>query len=257
MGRLSGKVALVTGGGSGIGAATCHLFAKEGAKVVVSDIDKQAGEAVAAAVAEQRGEACFQSLDVGEEAQWVEAVAAATARFGALDVLVNNAGVDLTGNVEQATLEDWRLTQRVNVEGVFLGTKHAIAVMRERGGSIVNISSVAGIQGEAMQAAYCASKGAVRLFTKSAAVHCTRSGYKIRINSVHPGGVVTPMLKTIAEQMVAAGVGDMSDVLGAIPMGRLAAPDEIAYGILYLACDESSYVTGSELVIDGGMTASL
>ncbi len=257
MERLSGKVALVTGGGSGIGAATCRLFAKEGAKVVVSDIDKQAGEAVAAAVAEQRGEVCFQLLDVGEEAQWLDAVAATTARFGALDVLVNNAGVDRTGSVEQATLEDWRFTQRVNVEGVFLGTKHAIAAMRERGGSIVNISSVAGIQGEALQAAYCASKGAVRLFTKSAAVHCTRSGYRVRINSVHPGGVVTPMLKTIAEQMAAAGVGDMSDVLGAIPMGRLAAPEEIAYGILYLACDESSYVTGSELVIDGGMTASL
>ena len=203
--------------------------------MVVAEIDKQAGEELVAAVVEQRGEACFQPLDVGEEAQWLEAVAAATARFGALDVLVNNAGVIRTGSVEQTALEDWRLTQRVNVEGVFLGTKHAIAAMRERGGSIVNISSVAGIQGEALQAAYCASKGAVRLFTKSAAAHCARSGYRVRINSVHPGGVVTPMLKTIAQQMAAAGVGDMSDVLGAIPMGRLAAPEEIAYGILYLA----------------------
>ncbi len=257
MGRLSEKVALVTGGGSGIGAATCRLFAKEGAKVVVTDIDKKKGEAVAAAITEERGEACFQPLDVAEDAQWGEAIAAAAARFGRLDAVVNNAGVDRTGNVEQATLEDWRITYRVNVEGVFLGTQHAIAAMRERGGSIVNLSSVAGIQGEAHQAAYCASKGAVRLFTKSAALHCAQSGYKIRINSVHPGGVLTPMLKTIAEDLAAAGITDMKGVLATIPMGRLAAPDEIAYGIVYLVSDESSYVTGSELVIDGGLTASL
>ena len=190
-----------------------------------------------------------------DEARWREVVDAVVARYGRLDVLVNNAGIAILGNIEKATLADFRKTQAVNVEGVFLGCREAVRVMKANGGgSIVNLSSVAGLIGDASSAAYCASKGAVRLLTKSVALHCARAGYGIRCNSVHPSFTETPMVEgflaeTREPDRVRAGLKR------AAPMGRFGQPDEIAAAILYLASDESAFTTGAEIVIDGGLTA--
>jgi 3(or 17)beta-hydroxysteroid dehydrogenase len=248
-GRLAGKAALITGAASGIGRATAALFHAEGAKVAAADRN-EAGLAQLGSDAD-----LLLRQDVTDEQRWRAVVDAVVAAFGRLDILVNSAGVALLGNIETATLADWRTINAVNVEGTFLGCREAVRAMKETGGgSIVNLSSVAGIIGDASSAAYCASKGAVRLLTKSAALHCARSGYKIRCNSVHPSFAETPMvLEGIARSKNPERVRE--GLARAAPMGRMGRADEVAAAILYLASDESAFTTGAELVVDGGLTA--
>ncbi len=248
--RLAGKVALISGGARGMGAAEARLFAREGARVVIGDILEAEGRAVEAEIAAKGGEALFVSLDVTRETDWQRAVAASVERFGTLTVLVNNAGIGGASRLEETTAEAWDRVMDVNAKGVFLGTKAVIPAMRRAGGgSIVNISSQLGLVGmDNSSPQYQASKGAVRLLTKLTALQYAREG--IRANSVHPGPIVTPM--TEARRRDPANYRLM---VSRIPLGRYGEPDEVAYGVLYLASDESAYVTGSELVIDGGWTA--
>jgi len=247
--RLEGKVALISGGARGMGATEAKMFAREGAKVVIGDVLEEKGRQTEAEINETGGECLFVKLDVTSEAEWQMAVATAVARFGKLDILVNNAGIFRGNRVEDTTSEEWDQVMDINAKGVFLGTKHSIPEMRKAGGgSIVNISSVAGLVGNPYSSAYNASKGAVRLLTKSTAIQYAKDG--IRANSIHPGVIVTPMTQDV--------VNDPSFRefrLAANPISRLGQPADIAYGALYLASAESSFVTGSELVIDGGWTA--
>jgi len=257
MGRVEGKIALVSGGASGIGAAICRLLAREGAQVIVADLRAEVGEATAGEIRAAGGRAVFQNLDVRYEDSWAAASARAMSEFGKLHVVVNNAGVATPfGNVETQSLEDWRTVMAVNADGVFLGVKHAIQAMRRTGepGSIVNISSIAGIVGLPINTAYVASKGAVRLLSKSAALYCAREGLPIRVNSIHPGFIRTDM--TIGTFALSDGLEvRMRAIEAETPAGRLGEPEEIAAGVLFLASDEASYVTGAELIIDGGYTA--
>ena len=254
--RLDGKVALISGGAHGVkgemmgfGGASAWLFVQEGARVVLGDIAVEDGERTAAQIRDAGGEALFVKLDVTSAADWQAAVQATLSSFGRLDVLVNNAGTGGGYRVEETTEEIWDGQMNVHAKGAFLGTKHAIPAMRKvGGGSIINISSIYGIVGAPNSTAYQAAKGAVRIFTKSAALQYAAEN--IRVNSVHPGYVTTPM--------TAGGLKSeewRAWVIGQTPMGRFGSPEEIAHGIVYLASDESSYVTGSELVIDGGFTA--
>ena len=248
--RLDNKVALISGGARGMGAVEARLFAAEGAKVVIGDVLEEEGRQTEAAVNEAGGDCVFVHLDVTSEADWTAAVATAVDRFGKLDILVNNAGISSTGVIEDLTVEEWDRTLDINTKGVFLGTKAAIPEMRKAGGgSIVNISSGAGIApAPGTSGAYAASKGAVRIFSKSTAVQYAREN--IRCNSVHPGPIETPMLRS------ARGSGaQLNETVDRVPLGRIGRPEEIAYGVLYLASDEASFVTGSELIIDGGRTA--
>ena len=248
--RLDGKVALISGGARGMGAAEAKLFAREGAKVVIGDILEEEGRRTEAEINEAGGECVFVPLDVTKESEWQNAVSATVSRFGKLDVLVNNAGVLLRGVLEDTSSQDWDFVMGVNAKGVFLGTKAAIPETRKAGGgSIVNISSMSGMVGQGnIQPVYNASKGAVRIFTKSAAIQY--AGDNIRVNSVHPGAVDTPMTMDSWSDPEAK-----QRTISHIPLGRFAQPEDIAYGVLYLASDESSFVTGSELVIDGGAIA--
>ena len=248
--RLAGKVALISGGARGMGAAEARLFAREGAQVVVADVLESEGKAVAAEVSAGGGQSVFARLDVTSEADWVQAIALAVSRFGKLNVLVNNAGIGGSSRVEDTTAEAWDRVMGVNAKGVFLGTKAAIPAMRRAGGgSIINISSQLGLVGmDDSSPQYTASKGAVRLLTKTTALQYAREG--IRCNSVHPGPILTPM----TEQRRADPVV-YQRMLSRIPLGRYGEADEVAYAVLYLASDESAFVTGSELVIDGGWTA--
>jgi 3(or 17)beta-hydroxysteroid dehydrogenase len=248
--RLAGKVALITGGARGIGAATARLFAREGGRVVLGDVLDPEGRAVEAELVATGSEAAFVRLDVTSEADWERAVAAAASRFGRLDVLVNNAGIGGAGRLEDTTLEDWNRVMDVNAKGVFLGTRAAIPAMRRAGGgSIVNISSQLGLVGmDDSSPQYQASKGAVRLLTKLTALQYAKE--RIRANSVHPGPIVTPMTERRR-----ADPATRERMVSRIPLGRYGEAEEIAYGVLYLASDESRFVTGSELVIDGGWTA--
>ena len=248
--RLDNKVALISGGASGMGAAEARLFAAEGAKVVIGDILDEAGHQTEAEINETGGDCLFVKLDVTSESDWQTAVAATVARYGKLDILVNNAGISTRGDIENQSVEDWDLTMAINAKGVFLGTKYVIDPMRQAGGgSIINISSGAGIApAPETSAAYAASKGAVRILSKLTAVQYASEG--IRCNSVHPGPVDTPMLRKSRPDRAA-----MEEQVTRIPLGRIGTAEEVAYGVLYLASDESSYVTGSELVIDGGRTA--
>ena len=251
--RVKDKVALVTGAGSGLGEAISKRLAEEGATVVVTDINESSAQRVAQ---EMGGAAIALQQDVTDEQRWQELVAEIVDRFGQLDVLVNNAGIALVGTVEDTTLEDWQLTNRVNLDAVFVGTREAIKVMKQHSGSIINISSIEGIIGEQKVAAYNASKGGVRIFTKSAALHCCAEGYAIRVNSVHPGFIDTKMVSGAVETMSEAdGEAFTSRIVGNIPMGHMGEPLDIANGCLFLASDESKYMTGSELVIDGGYIA--
>ena len=248
-GRVSGKVALITGGAGGIGGAAARLLAQEGAAVVVADLLEEEGRSLEAQIAEMGGRALFVRLDVTDEEDWDRAIKATLDSFGKLDVIVNNAGVSHRSGVEETTSVAWDWVMDVNVKGVFLGTKVAIPEMRKSGGgSIINISSIYGIVGSATSSAYHASKGAVRIFTKSTAIQYASEN--IRANSVHRGFVDSPM--TRAHHDVP---GIQEERVGKMPLGRMGQPQDIANGILYLASDESSFVTGSELVIDGGMTA--
>ena len=248
MGRLDGKVALITGGARGQGAAEARLFAREGAKVVFGDVRDELGQQVEAEIQELGGEATYVHLDVTSTPDWEQAIALAESKYGKLDVLVNNAAILIRKTIEETTGEDWDQIMDVNAKSVFLGTKLAIPAMRRAGGgSIVNISSISGIRGIG-PAAYIATKGAVRLFTKATAIQY--AGENIRANSGHPGGVDTPMINEFPVDPARQNQTRLRT-----PMGRRAAPEEIAYGVLYLASDEASFVTGSELVIDGGATA--
>ena len=251
MGKLDGKVALISGGARGQGAAEARRFVQEGARVVFGDVRDAEGKKVEEAIRGEGGDAVYVHLDVADEADWRNAVQTATSRYGRLDVLVNNAGIVIPRvSIEERTVEEWDRVMAINARGVFLGTKHAIpAIRRSGGGSIVNISSVAGIgQSLHQEPAYAASKGAVRIFTKVTASQHAKD--KIRCNSVHPGPIDTEMLH-----------GAMPDpaVLKArlqrVPLGRMGTVDEVVMAVLYLASDDSSYVTGSELVIDGGALA--
>ena len=246
MDRVAGKVVLVTGAGSGIGRATATLLAAEGATVIVTDINRPGGLET---VQQIGGKARFEEQDTSREADWKRIIDDILAREGRLDGLVNNAGVlgPYPATFETETLEQWRRTLAVNVEGVFLGCKHAVPAT---GGSIVNLSSLAAFLGTPNLSAYGASKGAVRQFTKTVAIDCARKGYKVRCNSVHPGVILTPMGEGILSSETARERTRKS-----IPIGDFGAPEDIAYGILYLISDESRFVTGAELVIDGGMNA--
>ena len=248
--RLEGKVALISGGARGQGAAEARLFAREGAKVVIGDILDAEGQQVEAEIAETDGECVYVHLDVTSEADWQNAIARTVSQFGKLDVLVNNAGIYPPQSIEDTSEELWDRIMDVNGKGVFLGTKCAIPEMRKAGGgSIINISSTAGLRGSPTAAAYGASKGAVRLFTKSTAIQYSKDN--IRANSVHPGIIETHMtLPTILTDEAAR-----RERIARTPIGRIGQPDDVAYGVLFLASDESSFMTGSELVIDGGRTA--
>lgn len=258
--RMQGKVCLVTGAARGLGLAAAEALLAEGAKVMITDLDAVAAETETARLRKAGFEVRFALQDVTLAEQWTQVLDATESAFGALDVLVNNAGVAALADIEKASPDHWRKTLAVNLDGVFLGTQAAIARMRPsnggRGGSIVNIASIEGLIGEPLIPAYNASKGGVRLFSKSAAIHCARAGYGIRINCVCPGFAET--------QMVAGAVATLAPedakvfverTLARIPMGRFARPEEIARAVLFLASDESSYITGSDLVVDGGMTA--
>ncbi len=263
MGRVSGKVALVTGAASGIGRACAERLAAEGATVILTDLQDEAGAAVVEAIGAASGSARYLHQDVTDEAGWGQGIASIAAQEGRLDILVNNAGIGLGGPVTEMSLADFRRQIAVNVEGVFLGVKHAIPLMRKSGdgGSIINMSSVAGLKGAASLAGYCASKGAVRLFTKAVALECAAAQDRIRVNSVHPGIIETPIWDTIigtggpganAGPQRAATLDAMASVAAAL--GHKGQPGDIAEGVLWLASEESRYVTGAELVIDGGLT---
>lgn len=248
--RLQNKVAFISGGARGMGAAEAKLFAKEGAKVVIGDVLDDEGRMTESEINETGGECLFVRLDVTSEDSWAAAIASTVSRFGKLDILVNNAGVVTRGSVEDTTLEEYDRIMDINAKGVFLGTKTAIPELRKvGGGSIVNISSISGNIGQSdVRAVYNASKGAVRIFTKSAAIQYASEG--IRVNSVHPGDIDTPMAQARLDDPQLQREAEASS-----PLGRTGKPEEVAYGVLYLASDESSFVTGSELVIDGGYTA--
>ena len=249
--RLEGKVAIISGGAHGMGAVEARLFAQEGAKVVIGDIMEEAGRQVEAEIAEAGGEAMFVRLDVTNEAEWQNAVDQAVARFGKLDVLVNNAGISSRTFPDADSLEGWQRIMDVNATGVYLGTKYAVPKMQEAGGgAIVNISSIMGMVGSAGgHPAYNASKGAVRIFTKATAVRHGKDG--IRANSVHPG-YMPPMLTSIPDEEVRQ---ERQDLVAATPLGREGRQEEVANAVLFLASDDASFITGAELAVDGGFTA--
>jgi NAD(P)-dependent dehydrogenase (short-subunit alcohol dehydrogenase family) len=261
MGKLEGKTALVTGGASGIGAGCARALAAEGARVVISDVQDAKGLDVAREIEAAGGKARFLHHDVTEEGDWERVVSDIEKTEGRLDVLVNNAGIGVAcPTITEMSLADWKRQQAINVEGVFLGTKHGLKLMRKaaRGGSIVNMSSVAGLKGSPPLAAYCATKGAVRLFTKAIALECANFKDGVRVNSVHPGIIETPIWLSIAGMGQQAGTNAPPDLDAmsqqAVPLGVKGVPRDIANGVLWLASDESRYVTGAELVIDGGLS---
>ena len=253
-GRVEGKVALVTGAGSGLGAESARRLAREGAAVVLTDISAEAGQAVADGIADDGGKALFLTQNVADEDRWAEVVAQTLKTFGRLDVLVNNAGVAGGGPLLETTFEAWRQLMDINLDGVFLGMKAAAPVMVEAGrGSIINLSSILGKVGSPGAPAYCASKGGVALLTKATALELAPFG--VRVNSVHPGFIETPMVAGALRD--AENANEMRDIIiSRHALGRLGVPREIADGIVFLASDESSFMTGSELVIDGGYTAA-
>jgi NAD(P)-dependent dehydrogenase (short-subunit alcohol dehydrogenase family) len=253
MDRVKGKVAIVTGGAGGLGGAEASLLAKEGAAVVITDIDEASMSKVAGEIRAQGANAIFVKHDVASEADWGKVIGRTLEEFGKLDILVNNAGVILYKKIEDTSLAEWRWLMSVNLDGVFLGTKFAIEAMKKTGGgSIINISSVAGLIGNPDASAYHASKGGVRSFTKAAAIECSKAGYgyNIRVNSIYPGVINTRMADDLRQDEK-----KYQTALSWHAMGRFGEPEDVAYGVLYLASDESRFLTGSELVIDGGWTA--
>ncbi|MEM9122661.1 MAG: glucose 1-dehydrogenase [Pseudomonadota bacterium] len=255
--RVQDRVALVTGGAVGIGAATCLRLAEEGAAVAVTDVNIDGAEEVAGRIKEKGGRAFAMHQDVTDEGQWKTIVDEVVSRFGKLNILVNNAGIGIIADVEAETLEGWNRTIDVNLNAVFLGCREAIRAMKEAGsGSIVNISSIEGMIGWSIIPAYNASKGGVRILTKSVALHCCEKGYNIRVNSIHPGFIETAMVDNIGKQVTPELAAELTAKVGSmIPMGHMGEAVDIANGVLYLASDESKFMTGSELVIDGGHTA--
>ncbi len=272
MGALTGRVAFVTGAASGIGRASAIALAAEGATVFVTDIDAEGGRETVAMIEAAGGTATFRAQDVVEEPRWAELVTRVMDLYGRLDILVNNAGIGTSGLITEVTLEQWNRQMDINVTSCFLGIKHALPAMRQPrpdghvGGSIINISSVAGLGGSAGMSAYCASKGAVRLLTKAVAMECAAARDGIRCNSVHPGIIDTPIWQKLdtSGALSAALLGSSQpgantidvDAVGAgAPVGYAGRPEDIGAGVVFLASDASRYMTGSELVIDGGWTA--
>ena len=255
-GRVAGKIAIVSGAAAGIGRATALRLAEEGAKICLGDIDRTGAESCAADIRARGGEAFPLALDVAEEADWRRIINATVERFGGLDILVNNAGIAFAAGLEETTTEQWRRIMAVNVDSVFFGCKFALPAMRKSGGgAIVNISSILGLVGSPVQAAYGATKGAVRLFTKGVALECAEAGWNIRVNSVHPAYIRTPMVERYAETWGSLKKG--LEALGDLhPIGRVGEAEEVANAVLYLASDEAKFVTGVELLIDGGYTAA-
>jgi NAD(P)-dependent dehydrogenase (short-subunit alcohol dehydrogenase family) len=256
MGQIDGKVAYITGGASGIGAACARVLAREGGRVVITDLDDAAGQALAA---ELGAAALFLHQDVTEEAAWPGLIASAERHFGRLDIMVANAGIAVFGSALEMSLAEWRRQTAVNLDGVFLSVKHAVPAMRRAGGgSIVLMSSIAGLRGSPNLAGYSATKGAVRLFAKSMALECAYAGDNIRVNSVHPGIIVTPLWAKAARPEgggLNAALDPQAIARATVPLGAPADPEEVAFGVLFLASDASRHMTGAELVIDGGMTA--
>jgi len=260
MGQVEGKIALVTGGASGIGAACVETLAREGATLVISDIDDAGGNALVATLEAGGRAAIYLSHDVTDEGRWREVVGEIERRYGRLDILVANAGIGLMApSIVDMSLADWRRQTAVNLDGVFLSVKYGIPLMRKSGGgSIIMTSSIAGLRGSATLAGYCATKGGVRLFAKAVAMECASRGDGIRVNSVHPGIIDTPIWGKIRPDLVGGGRNAPIDIeemgrLGA-PLGRVGKAQDIANGVLFLASDAADYITGTELVIDGGIT---
>ena len=256
MDRVKNKVAIVTGGASGLGKSSALLLAKEGAKVVVTDLDEDHGHEVVQVIKQQGGEAVFIKQDVSGEDEWKSVIQTTLDTYGKLHILANSAGIGVGGNVEEVTLDDWKKLMSINLDGTFLGTQYGIKAMRKtgEGGSIINFSSIEGLVGDPNLPAYNASKGGVTLFTKSAALHCARQGYNIRVNSIHPAYIWTPMVENYLKAQ--GNVEEGRKVLDSMhPIGHIGEPDDIGYGVVYLASDESKFMTGAELVIDGGYTA--
>jgi len=249
--KLQNKVALITGAADGIGAAVAELFATEGATVVVTDIDLDGAQALAERLG---GNATALHLDVCQEQEWRSVMDDVLKRFGRLDVLVNNAGGSGSGTIESTSFEDFQHIMRLNSDSVFIGCKLAVEAMKEKGGSIINVSSIHGIKAASYATGYSAAKGAVRLLTKAVALHCGENGYRVRCNSVHPGYILTTQMKNwVARQENSSEV--MKGLIGKHPIGFLGEPMDVANGILYLASEDSRFVTASELVIDGGFSA--
>ena len=266
MGRLEKRVALVTGGASGIGRACAEALAAEGALVWIADVDAAAGRAACEAIAARGGAVRFVALDVTDESAWASAIARIQREDRALHVLVNNAGICIASPLLELSYASWRRQLAVNLDGVFLGTKAALPLLAASGGgSIVNISSVAGLQGAIGLSGYCATKGGVRLFTKAVALECARARNGVRVNSVHPGGIETPLWAKMASDGDALPAGDPEVASrmdatreasrAATPLGVVGSPADIAAGVVYLASDDARFVTGAELVIDGGVHA--
>jgi NAD(P)-dependent dehydrogenase (short-subunit alcohol dehydrogenase family) len=263
--RLDGKVALVTGASRGIGAGCARTLARAGARVLLTDVLAEEGQKVVEEIRTLGGEASFAMLDVTREEDWEAGVQTALRQYRRLDVLVNNAGVEIVTPILQTSIEEWRRLHAVNVEGVFLGVKHAMAAMRPggaagKGGSIINISSVAGMKGFAFISAYCSSKGAVRLFTKAAAVECAKLGLGIRVNSIHPGFIVTQMADRLFETYGALFFGGdkgkaVEYCTSLTPQGCFGEPADIGAAVLFLASDAARFITGVEFPVDGGLMA--
>jgi NAD(P)-dependent dehydrogenase (short-subunit alcohol dehydrogenase family) len=256
MGQVDGKVAIVTGGASGIGAACAMTLAREGAKVIITDLDNAGGHAVADRIVNAGGDAIFLHQDVTLEESWPGIIDDTERRFGRLDVMVANAGIGILCRAIEMSLADWRRQTAVNLDGVFLSVKYAVPAMRRTGGgSIIIMSSVAGLRGSAGLAGYCATKGGVRLFAKAVAMECAAAGDGVRINTVHPGVIDTPIWTKIQASAGQNVPIDPNEIASAgVPLGRAGQAQDIANGVLFLASDASSYMTGAELVIDGGMT---
>jgi len=256
--RLSGKRALITGGGSGLGAEMARMFVGEGARVAVTDINAPAAEEVAAEInARAPGAAFAYAHDVRLEADWISVLDRAAGDLGGLNVLVNNAGIGSAVDIEHETFEEWRRVQEIDVDSVFLGCKYALRYMKEsQPGSIINVSSIAGLIAGHNMAAYNAAKAAVWLLSKSVALHCAKAGYDIRSNSIHPVFVRTPILKGFAPGGDAAALdAQLTKLARQIPLGRIGEPSDVGYCAIYLASDESRFVTGAEFKIDGGISA--
>ena len=252
MDRVKGKVAIITGAAKGLGEADARLLAAEGARVVLTDVD-DAGAAVAADIG---ASARFVRHDVRSEQAWIGLIADVMAKEGRLDVLVNNAGVVVPGTIENTAEDAWRFVMAVSADGTFFGCKHAVPAMRRSGGgSIINMASVASLQGYPAVTAYCAAKGAVEALTRAVAVHCVQTGAAIRCNSIHPGGMDTPMVRNLPSQLAAAGMlGPPPDT--AAPLTRLGSPSDVARAVLFLASDESAFINGQRIVVDHSLTVT-
>ena len=267
MSRLDGKVALISGAARGIGGETAQLMAKAGAKVVIGDLLADVGQTTVAAIKAAGGQAAYIHLDVTKEADWTAAVHLAVSTFGKLDILVNNAGVFIGKGIEDISMEEWNRLVAVNMTGVFLGTRMAVPALREaaknseHGSAIVNLASIAGIVGSQLDPLYSMTKGGVTLFTKSAALEFGRKGYRVRVNSIHPGVIQTDMgEQTFVARAKQTGANDTAParqtVTNTVPWGRLGTVNDIAKGIVFLASDDAGYMNGAGLIVDGGVTAA-